>query len=122
MKLIIAILLTALTAFVSSIFLPWWSIALAAFLVALIVQLKPFPAWLGGFAGIFLLWVLTAWWIDLRNQHILSQKIANLLPLGGSGFLLILITGFIGGLVAGFAALTAAYLNRERNQAKTPQI
>ena len=121
MKLIIAILLTALTAFVSCIFLPWWSIALAAFIVALLLQQKPFPAWLGGFAGIFLLWVFTAWWIDLRNQHILSAKIATLLPLGGSGFLLILLTGFIGGLVAGFAALTAAYINRERRRAQLPQ-
>jgi hypothetical protein len=34
------------------------------------------------------------------------------LPLGGSSFLLILFTAFIGALVAGFAALAGSYVRK----------
>jgi len=60
----------------------------------------------------FLLWEILAWWIDNKNDGILSQKIAQILPLGGSTVFLILITSLIGALVAGLAALTASYLRK----------
>ena len=50
--------------------------------------------------------------MDAENGGILSQKIASVLPLGGSTILLILITGFIGGLVAGLAALSGSYVRK----------
>jgi hypothetical protein len=46
--------------------------------------------------------------IDIRNEHLLSQKVANILPLGGSYILLTLITAFVGALVSAFAALTGS--------------
>ena len=39
------------------------------------------------------------------NDFILANKIAVLLPLGGSSFLLILVTGIIGGIAAGISAV-----------------
>jgi len=38
--------------------------------------------------------------------------VATILPLGGSSFVLILLTAFIGGLVAGLSALTGSYLRK----------
>jgi uncharacterized Tic20 family protein len=78
--------------------------------VALFIQQGLGRSFLAGFLGIFILWALLATWIDIKNQSILSQKIAQVFPLGGSSFLLILITAFIGALVAGFAALSGASL------------
>jgi hypothetical protein len=46
----------------------------------------------------------------MKNQGILSAKIASVLPLGGSAVLLILVTAIVGGLVAGFAAMSGSYL------------
>ncbi len=112
MKFIISILVTSLLSFAAGLYLGWWSIALAAFIVALAIHQRPFRAWLSGFLGLFLLWGLLAWWIDVSNQHILSKKIAEVLPLGGSTFLLILVTAFFGAVVAGFAALTGSYLRK----------
>ena len=48
--------------------------------------------------------------MDNANDGILSVKIASLLPLGGSKWMLIIVTALIGGLIAGFAALSGSYL------------
>lgn len=112
MKLIAAILLTALSAFVAGLWLPWWSVSLAAFLVAALVHQRPLRALLAGFLGIFLLWGGLALWIDLANNHLLSQKIAAILKLGSSSFPLVLITGIIGGLVGGVAALAGSFFRQ----------
>jgi hypothetical protein len=108
-KYIASIVLTGLLSFVFGLYLPWWSIAIAAFIVSLVIPQKPFYSFLSGFIGLFLLWEILAWWIDSKNDGILSQKIAQILPLGGSAVLLILITSLIGALVAGLAALTGSY-------------
>ena len=104
-----AIVLTGLLSFALGLYLPWWEIAIAAFIVALIIPQKPFYSFLSGFIGVFLLWEILAWWIDSKNDGILSQKIALILSLGGSAVLLILITSLIGALVAGLAALTGSF-------------
>lgn len=110
MKFLLATLLTALLAFVSGLFLPWWGIAVVALLTALLVQQRPAKAFLSGLLGVFILWTGLAWWIDLKNNGVLSHKIASVLPLGGNSLLLILVTGLVGGLVAGLAALTGSFL------------
>lgn len=114
MKFIATIILIALLAFVSGLYLPWWSIAPAAFVISLIFRQSPGKSFLAGFLGLFLLWAGLALFIDIPNQHILSKKIAEVLPLGGSSTLLILVTGLVGGLAGGFAALTASYLNKKK--------
>ena len=110
MKFLVAILLTALLAFISGLFLPWWCIAITSLLVAVLVHQRGMTAFFAGFLGVFLLWAGLAWWIDMKNNGVLSKKIAMVLPLGGNSLLLILVTGLIGGLVAGMAALSGSYL------------
>ena len=111
-KYIVSILLTALLSFVCGLYLPWWSIAVAAFAVSLLIRQRPLASFLSGFLGVFLLWEIVVWWIDIRNNSILSQKIALVLPLGGSTMLLIFLTSLIGAVVAGFAALAGCYLRK----------
>ena len=108
----VAIILTALLSFVAGLYLPWWSIAIAAFVTVLLIPLGSGRAFVAGFAGVFLLWFLLALWIDVKNQHILSKKIAEIFPLGGSSIAIILITAFIGALVGGLGALSGSYLRR----------
>jgi hypothetical protein len=112
MKLFVSILLIALLGFVSGLHLPWWGIAVAAALVSVLLPLRPGKAFLAGFIAIFLLWGILAWGIDSANGSILSQRIALILPLGGSSTLLILVTALVGGLVGGIAALSGSYLKR----------
>src|SRR5690349_20250679 len=113
MKLLTTVTLIAVLAFALGLYLPWWSIAIAAFIVAALIQQRPIVAFLAGFIGIFLLWFALAMIIDMRNQHILSKRIATLLPLNGNSFLLILITAFIGAIVGANAALTASFIRKK---------
>jgi hypothetical protein len=112
MKLTVTIILIAVVAFALGLYLPWWSVAIAAFIVSAMIQHRPLVSFLAGFIGIFLLWFVLAMVIDVRNQHILSKKLALLLPLSGNSFLLILITALIGALVGANAALTASFIRK----------
>lgn len=116
MKLFVAIILTALLSFISGLFLPWWGVAIAALLTAVVVHQNAGKAFLSGFIGVLLLWAGLAWWIDMKNDGVLSKKIASILPLNGNSLLLILITGVVGGLVAGFAAMSGSYLRSSGNR------
>lgn len=110
MKFLTATILTTILSFISGLFLPWWGIAIVAFLIAAIIHQKAGKAFLAGLLGVFLLWAGLAWWIDMKNNSVLSHKIAGILPLGGNSILLILVTGLVGGLVGGFAAMTGSSL------------
>jgi hypothetical protein len=110
MKLLVATTLTALLSFVGGLYLPWWSIVLAAFFVALIIPQFPWKGFVSGFLGVFILWAVIAWWIDIKNQGILSSKIAELFHLGNSHIVMIFVSALIGGLIGGFAALSGSYL------------
>ena len=110
MKFLAAIILTALLAFISGLFLPWWGIAITSLLVGVLIHQHAGKAFLSGLLGVFLLWAGLAWWIDMKNNGVLSKKIAAVLPLGGNALLLILLTGLVGGLVAGMAATSGSFL------------
>ena len=110
MKFIVSLLLTALLSFAAGLYLPWWSIAVCAFIVSVLIIQQPFRAFLAGFGGVFLLWLIFSWWVDAANDQILSHKIAQVFPLGGVSFFLILVTALVGGLVGGLAALSGSYL------------
>jgi hypothetical protein len=117
MKFLVACFLTTLLSFAGGLFFPWWVIAIAAFVVAAVVPLRSFQAFLSAFLALFVLWGLLSFFIDLQNQHILATKVAAILPLGGSYIAAILVTAFIGAVVAGFAALTGSYLRTPARKA-----
>lgn len=93
---------------VLQLFLPWWIIAVVAFGVAYLHRQNMLSAFAAAFTGIFLLWAVYAFAISSANEHLLAKKIAELFPLKGNVFVLFAITGIIGGLVAGFAAMSGA--------------
>ncbi|QNA46603.1 hypothetical protein [Lacibacter sediminis] len=114
MKFIIAFILTALLSYAAGFYLPWWTIAIAAFLVAVVIPQKLLKAFLCGFLSLFVLWVVLALYIDMGNQHILSMKIAELLFKSHSHALIMSVTGLVAGLVGGFAALSGSYLRQSK--------
>lgn len=112
MKFVITLFLTALFAYALGLYAEWWSIAIAAFIVAVCIPQRPWLAFLSGFAGIALLWGTYSIFLNQRNSGLLASKIAYVLPLGGTVPLLIFITAFIGGIVGGLAALSGSYLRK----------
>ena len=109
MKFIVALVLTALLGFAAPLFVAWWSFAITSLVVALAIHQKPWKAFLSGFLGMFLLWGFYAFFLDNANGHLLSLKITQILKMGQSSIVLILITAILGGLVSGFSALTGSF-------------
>ncbi len=108
-KFIIKIVFTAVVAFLLQIYLPWWSVVIAGFAISFILSSGGMSSFFAGFLGVGLLWFTLALFIDNANDGILSNKVAQIFTLPNS-FLLILITAIIGGLTAGFGALSGSYL------------
>lgn len=110
MKFFISLLLIAVLSFVACLYFPWWSIALIAFVVVAFIPQKPAAAFLCGFAAIFLFWAALSFFISSNNDHVLAHKVSLLILKMDNPFLLIFATAVIGGLVAGFAGLTASFI------------
>lgn len=114
MKFITSLILNALLSFAACLYLPWWSIAVIAFMVALLIPQKPLKAFLCAFIALFLLWGGLSFWISNNNDHILAHKISLLIFKLDNPYLLMLATALIGALVAGFGALTGCYLRKSK--------
>ena len=112
MKFLVSIILIALLSLSACLYLPWWSIAIVAFIVAAAIPQQPFKAFLAGFIALFLLWGALTWFISSNNDHILAHKISLLILKSGSPGMLVLITALIGALVAGLAALSGSFVRK----------
>lgn len=110
MKFIVALLLTALLAFLGGLFLPFWSVVIAAFITGLLVYQSAIRSYFASFIGLFSLWAGLAWWMDNANESILSVRIAQLLPGPDNAIFVVLLTGFVAGLLGGMGALTGHFL------------
>jgi len=106
MKFLLQLVSITILAFVLELLLPWWSIALAAFVGGLAFNSR--ANFLAGFLGIGLLWLLYALMMDATSAAPLTARISQVLFI--NKFLLILATTVIGGLVGGFAAMAGSAL------------
>jgi hypothetical protein len=114
MKFFISFILTILLSFALCLFLPWWSIAIAAFAVAALIPQRPGKAFLTGFIALLLLWGGLSFWISNNNDHILAHKVSQLILKMDNPTVLILSTALIGAIVAGFASLAGSYLRKSK--------
>jgi hypothetical protein len=114
MKFILSIVLVALTTYAIGIYgsLPWWSFVVTNLIIAIALPIKPVQSFVAGALGVGALWAGLALGIDLANNHILSTKVAKILPLGGSYIALIIVTAFVGALLGGLASLTGSFVRK----------
>jgi hypothetical protein len=110
-KTIINFIATIILAYVLSLFLPWWSVMVAAFAIALLVPLKKVAVFFIPFIAILIFWMVYSYVLSSANDFTLARRIAVLLPLGGNPYLLMLVTGVVGGIAAGIAAILGKQLN-----------
>src|SRR5579863_622466 len=100
-------LIILILSLICSYFLPWWFVAVIAFIAAYFFSKKPAKAFLSGFFAVFLAWSLLALFKSIPNDNILATRVAHLMQLP-NWILLLIVTGIIGGLVGGMAALSGA--------------
>ena len=113
MKFLTSIVLIALLSVAACLYLPWWSIAVVAFIVTVAIPQKPLASFLSGFIALFLLWGTLCWYISSNNNHLLAHKVSVLMLQMDSPYVLILATALIGALVAGFAALSGSFVRKK---------
>ena len=113
MKFLKQILFTVALCFILQYFLPWWTLALGAFVGGYLFGNNGWVSFLSGLLAVGLLWFSTALFIDIQTQSILTEKVARIFPIKTPA-LLFLLTAIIGGLPAGFAALTGSLLRSSR--------
>jgi hypothetical protein len=114
MKFILSILLVALVTYAIGIYgtLPWWSFVVTNLIIAIALPTKPVQSFIAGALGVGALWAGLAFGIDIANNHILSTKVAQILPLGGSYIALIAVTAIVGALLGGLASLTGSFVRK----------
>lgn len=109
MKFILGMLLSAGAAYASGLFLPWWTMAAAVFLVAFLINGKGFPSFAYSFLGVGILWAVLTGLTNINNDGILASQMGALLG-GLGGVSLVAVTAIIGALIAGFAGMSGAFL------------
>lgn len=115
MKFMLSLLLIAVLSLIATWYLPWWSLAVVAFLVCCFVQQSSGRSFLVAFLAVFLLWLCFGLWKDNGNAHLLATRMAGVFGLPHYSLYLV-VAALIGGLAAGFAGW-AGSLTRKAFQA-----
>lgn len=118
MRSILVFLLIGILSYITGLYYPWWSLAVVAFVVSLIIRQKPAASFFTAFVSLFVLWFSLGLFQDMANDHILGNRMSELFLQVKSPVLLAVITGFIGAIVAGFAALSASFLRTRKRANK----
>ena len=104
-------LIILILSFASGYFLPWWVVAIAAFLAAFFIGKTSGQSFWSGFSAVFIVWTVLALFKSIPNDHVLAKRVAELFTLP-NWILLLLITALIGGLVGGMSALSGLLLKK----------
>jgi hypothetical protein len=111
MKFFVSILVTALLAFACGLYLPWWSVAVAAFVVSALIYQPPLRAFFTGFCAVLLLWFGLILKINVANDNILVERVSSVMGVGGS-FVLVILSCVIGAITGGLGAATGSLLRK----------
>ena len=95
---------------IAGIYLPWYALGILFGLLAFILRIPTGRAFILGLVSGFLLWAISAYWMDGQHPSSLPGRMANLFPLGGSVIGLYVVTGVLGGLTGGLWAWAGAKL------------
>lgn len=113
MRFFLQLTVIALLAYLLELFMPWYSLAIAAFVIGYVLRSN--ANFLAGFLAIALLWFIAAWMIDHSSTSDLADRVALIFPVKQK-WLLFLVTAIIGGLVGGFASLTGSLLRKRKRR------
>jgi hypothetical protein len=113
MKFLISVVAISILSYWLGFFLPWWIPAVAAFIVAIILPQRSGVAFLSGFVGVGLYWLVYALMTDVSNEHILSGRMAAIFGLPDS-VSFIAVTVLVGSLIGGLSAWGAALVRPAR--------
>src|SRR5690554_4131609 len=98
-------LLIIVIAFIGQLIFPWWIIIPIAIICCGLKANSATSAFRNSFMAIFILWLLASIFLSFQNDHILSNRVGEMLGLklaSYNWFLLAIISAFPGAITAGF--------------------
>jgi hypothetical protein len=107
-------LLIIVIAFISQLIFPWWIIIPIAMISCALKGNSIVSAFLSSFIAIFILWLLMSIFLSFQNDHILANRVGEMLGLNLASYnwiLVALISTLPGAITAGFAG-ASGYLLR----------
>jgi hypothetical protein len=111
---LVKVFIISVLSFLLTFLLPWYIPFVICFITGIALSNKPGNNFIAGLLGIGLFWLGYALFLDIKNEHLLSAKIAQLFSdsLGTpitSGVLL-MVTTFLGALLGGLSCMSGAML------------
>lgn len=107
MRFIIQVIFIIVIAYIGELFLPWYFIAIAAFLGGWLLKSK--ANFLAGFLAIAILWTVKAMLTQAVDTNDLATRVAAIFTLPNK-YLLYLVMALIGGIVGGLGCMTGSFL------------
>jgi hypothetical protein len=114
MRFLVQFLLITITASIFELFMPWWTVALAAAIGGYLISSR--ANFLAGFLAVSILWLVTTLTIHFSAGAPLTERVAAIFSLPVPA--LFAVTCLIGGLVGGFAAMAGGALRKPRRRVK----
>lgn len=108
----IELILIAIVSLLAQLILPWWSLAIVAFIICFWRSPGGGRAFLSGFAGVALVWLIYAIFIHTRTDGIFTGRMSELLFKTNTSVLPLLVTALVGGLVGGLAGLSGFFVKQ----------
>lgn len=108
-------LVVLLLSFICQFYLPWWCIALIAAGAAFVFGKTGPHSFASAFFAVLLLWIGMSLWKTIPNENLLLDRVSDIFGLRPGIFartLLVVVTGLVGGLSAGFPALAGYHWRR----------
>ena len=100
--------------FALTFFLPWYTPFIICFLTGLVLSNNSGNNFLAGLTGVGLFWLFYTLFLDFKNEHVLSSKIAQLfsdsLNTQITSGVLIMVTTFLGSILGGLSAMAGAMI------------
>lgn len=108
----IELILIAVISLLAQLVLPWWSLAVVAFLICFLRSPTAGQAFLSGFVGIALVWLVYAFVVHSRTDGVFTGRMSELLFKTNTSALPLLVTALVGGLVGGLAGLSGYFVRQ----------
>ncbi len=108
----IQLILIAILGLLAQLILPWWSLALVAFLVCLWRSQSAGQAFLYGFVGIAVVWLGYALLIYAQTGGDFTGRMGELLFKVNNAALPMLATALLGGLIGGLSGLSGFFVRQ----------
>lgn len=112
MTRIVTFIMISVLALVAGVYFHWMATFLAVFLGTYVVRTSISTGIVTGFTSLLIIWFSLATFLDVRNDHLLSEQVGQLFG-GLSSLLLAAITGLIGGIGGALSGWLGASLRKK---------